>query len=105
VLGPAIGSKDLASFHPADAADLLTDLAKRMGRRSLAHVRSLGSSIFSLAVGERLLSHNPWREAKARGKVRAPKPSPWYTEEQALGFDHSRWHSSLGRMDGCFRKR
>lgn len=80
-------SRTFRDYEPADASDLLTTLSKRLGRRALAHVRSLGSSIFSLAVAERIIKTNPWREAKCRGKVRAPKSPVSYSPEQASGFE------------------
>lgn len=87
VLKDHLENKTFIDYEPADASDFLTTLAKRMGRRTLAHVRSLGSSIFAHAVAGRIIKTNPWREAKHRGKVRAPKAPIYYTDEQAKDFE------------------
>ncbi|SRR6266849_184962 len=87
VLKDHLEDRTFVEYEPADASDFLTLLARRLGRRALAHVRSLGSSIFAHAVAERIIKTNPWREAKVRGKVRAPKPAVYYSEDQANSFE------------------
>ena len=60
----------------------LTSLAKKLGRRSLAHVRSLASGIFTYAVNTGFLETNPWHDVKILGKVRLPRPTLFYTLEE-----------------------
>lgn len=60
----------------------LTDLARSYGRRTLAHVRSLASAIFSHAVNTGMLESNPWHDVRILGKVKAPKNTPHYTLEE-----------------------
>jgi integrase len=62
---------------------LLLSLTKTQGRRTLNHIRSLASGIFTHAINEGRLESNPWHDVKILGKVRPPKPTPHYTLEEA----------------------
>jgi integrase len=61
----------------------LLSLTKTQGRRTLNHIRSLASGIFTHAVNEGRLDVNPWSGVKILGKVLPPKPTPHYTLEEA----------------------
>jgi hypothetical protein len=47
-------------------------VARKYGRRTLAHPRSLASGIFTHAANDGLLQNNPGRSVKT--KVKTPKP-------------------------------
>jgi integrase len=78
--------RTLRTYETGDASDFLSDLAKRRGtdgkkkygERTIAHVRSLGSGIFTLAVNKRVLTANPWHGVKIIGKVKPPKKTQAY---------------------------
>jgi integrase len=61
----------------------LLGLTKTQGRRTLNHIRSLASGIFTLAINTGRLETNPWRDVRILGKVAQPKPTTHYTLEQA----------------------
>ena len=77
--------RDLAGYKTHHGSAFLTSLTGRLSRTSIAHVRSLASGIFSLAVNKGLLDRNPWREVKVLAKQRDPKPTTHYTLEEAKG--------------------
>ncbi len=58
-------------------------MIKTQGRRSLNHIRSLASGIFSHAINEGRLEFNPWHSVKILGKVKPPKGTAHYTLEEA----------------------
>jgi hypothetical protein len=58
-------------------------LTKTQGLRTLNHVRSLSSGIFTHAINLGLLEQNPWHDVKILGKVKPAKPTDWYTLEEA----------------------
>lgn len=61
-------------YEPHHGSKFLTDLIKaKYGQRTVAHVRSLASGIFSHAVIDGVISSNPWRNVKT--KIKAPKPN------------------------------
>ena len=63
-LEPHIGQRILVDYRPHEGAKFLNGLAKTLRRRSLQHIRSLASGIFTLAVNqEGLLERNPWRDS------------------------------------------
>lgn len=76
-LKPYLGPKSLRDFRTVDAANLLSDLAQRgLGRRSLHHVKSLLSGIFSYAKNVGVLDGvNPIRDAMIPKKAKAPEES------------------------------
>ena len=77
-----IGQARLNDYATHQASVFLTKLSKSLGRRTLSHVRSLLSSIFSHALNLGLIPSNPIAGCKVLGKVKAPKPSPHYTKEE-----------------------
>jgi len=54
-------------------------VAQKYGRRTLAHVRSLASGIFTHAANDGLLRDNPWRNVKTKIKPPKPKDGADYT--------------------------
>jgi integrase len=61
----------------------LLSLTKTQGRRTLNHIRSLASGIFTHAINTGRLESNPWRDVRILGKVAQPKPTAHYTLEEA----------------------
>lgn len=78
-----LGETALRDYTTPTGSVFLTKLSKRLGRRTLAHVRSLMSGIFAHALNLGLVEHNPIRDVKILGKVRAPKDTEHYTLEEA----------------------
>jgi integrase len=87
-------TRPLAQYSTLDASEFLTGLASRrdsdgkdtsLNRNSLAHVRSLMSGMFKVALntrgpnGEALRTSNPMRDVVVDAKVRAPKKAVAYT--------------------------
>jgi integrase len=73
----------LTEYRTPMGSQFLTGLAKkRLGRRALAHLRSLASGIFSHAVNLGRIESNPWHDVKILGKVKAPANTAHYTLEQ-----------------------
>jgi integrase len=72
----------LADYKTRDGSALLTSLAPKLSPNSLAHVRGLASSVFSLAVNKGLIDRNPWREVKALAKPKTSKPTGHYSIEE-----------------------
>ena len=81
-----IATKVLSEFTTVDACELLDHCAsvKKLSRRSLAHVKSLCSGIFSHAVRKGHIQFNPWREAKESVKVIESEPRIEYTPEETI---------------------
>ncbi len=60
-------------YEPPHGSKFLTELIKAgYAQRTIAHVRSLASGIFSHAVIDGVIQGNPWRTVKT--KIKAPKP-------------------------------
>jgi len=77
-------TKALSEYRTVDGSRLLTGLASRLNRNSLAHVRSLMSGIFSHATSLGLIDRNPIRDVKVLARVRPPKPRVKYTPEETV---------------------
>jgi integrase len=73
----------LQGYRTHVGSALLLSLTKTQGRRTLNHIRSLASGVFTHAVNEGRLESNPWHDVKILGKVRPPKPTSHYTLEEA----------------------
>lgn len=81
-----LAHRHFTDFKTPDAVALLDHCAsvRKLNKRSLAHVNSLCSGIFSLAVIKGIIEFNPWREAKATVKVRKATPRTEYTPEETI---------------------
>jgi integrase len=75
--------KTLTTYETHMGTNLLLNLSKTLGLRTLNHIRSLGSGIFTHAVNVGLIKLNPWHEVKMLGKIRPPKGTKHYTLEEA----------------------
>ncbi len=75
--------KTLSEYRTHIGSQFLSSLIKTQGRRTLAHIRSLASGIFSHAVNLGFLESNPWHDVKILGKVKAPEKTLHYSLEEA----------------------
>jgi integrase len=82
-LQPELGAVRLTDYRTHQASTFLTGLASKLGRRTLSHVRSLMSSVFSQAMNRGLIESNPVAGCKVLGKIRAPEPTDDYTRDEA----------------------
>lgn len=76
------GQKTLKEYRTHMGSQFLTSLTKKLGRRSIAHIRSLSSGIFTHAVNVGLIESNPWHDVKVLGKQKAVENTPHYTLEE-----------------------
>jgi integrase len=77
-----LGKERLRDYRAVHGSRLLTQLAARLNRNTLANVRSLASGMFSHAAALGFIEQNPWRDAKVLVKVRAPKSRIAYTRQE-----------------------
>lgn len=77
------GTTTLQSYRTHIGSQFLLSLTPRLGRRTLNHIRSLASGIFTHAINEGRLETNPWHAVKILGKVREPENTRHYTLEEA----------------------
>jgi integrase len=77
------GEMTLQGYRTHYGSQFLLGLTKTQGRRTLNHIRSLMSGIFSHAVNEGRLESNPIHDVKILGKVKPPKGTAHYTLEEA----------------------
>jgi integrase len=75
--------KTLQEYRTHVGSQFLLVLTKTQGQRTLNHIRSLASGIFSHAINLGLLDSNHWHDVKILGKVKTPKPTAHYTLEEA----------------------
>ena len=73
----------LQSYRTHVGSSFLLSLTKTQGRRTLNHIRSLASGIFTHAINEGRLESNPWHDVRILGKVKPPKGTEHYTLEEA----------------------
>jgi integrase len=81
-----LATRQIDTYTTVDACELLDHFAsvKKLNRKSLAHVKSLCSGIFTVAVRKGIIKFNPWREAKESVKVRPSEPRIEYTPEETI---------------------
>jgi integrase len=83
-------------YEPHHGNKLLNDLvARKYGRRTLAHVRSLASGIFTHAINDGVLIENPWRNVKTKIKPPKPKDGADYTLSELMDIVNNK----LPRID------
>lgn len=84
------------AYQPVDGNKLLNEkVAAKYGRRTLAHIRSLASGIFTHAINDGLLTENPWRNVKTKIKPPKPKECADYTLTELMDIVNNR----LTRID------
>lgn len=82
-LKPHFGQMLLKEYKTHMGSLFLTSLAKKLGRHTIQHIRSLASAIFSHAVNVGVIESNPWHDVKVLGKTKAPGETEHYTLEEA----------------------
>ena len=81
-LNPHFGTLRLRSYTTVMGSEFLTALAKKFGRNTLQHIRSLASGLFAHAVNRGRLQSNPWREVKILGRVKQAEQTEHYTLQE-----------------------
>ena len=72
--------RTLRDYETHHGSRFLTGLvAKSYGRRTIAHIRSLASGIFTSAINDGLLKLNPWSQVKTKVKPKAPGETASYS--------------------------
>jgi integrase len=88
--------RNFRDYEPHHGSKFLIDLIKvGYGQRTIAHVRSLASGIFSHAVIDGYLKENPWRNVKTKIKAPKPKESADYTLTELMDIVNNK----LTRVD------
>lgn len=82
-LEPQFSSVKMREYTTGMASRFLTALAEKYSRRTLNHIRSAASAIFSHAQNLEYVAANPWHGAKALGKIRDTESTAHYTLEEA----------------------
>jgi integrase len=88
--------RTLAEHEPVHGNRLLNEkLDGGYGKRTLAHIRSLASGIFTHAINDGLLRVNPWSAVKTKVKPPEPKPTQDYTLTELMDIVNNK----LTRID------
>ena len=83
-LEPHFRGRTFSGYEAKHGTTFLDDLANNtdLGRRSIAHLRSLCSGIFKRAKIRGIIDVNPWREVESP-ETPKPEETTWYTLEEA----------------------
>lgn len=88
--------RSFQQYEPVHGNRLLNKvLDDGYGKRTLAHVRSLASGIFTHAINDGLLKVNPWSAVKTKVKPPEPKPTSAYTLSELMDIVNNK----LTRVD------
>jgi integrase len=77
------GTTLLKDYRTHMGSLFLTSFAKKLGRHTIQHIRSLASGIFSHAVNVGVIESNPWHDVMVLGKTKEPGETAHYTLEEA----------------------
>ncbi len=77
------GTTALKDYKTHMGSLFLTSLAKKLGRATIQHIRSLASGVFAHAVNVGVIESNPWHDVKVLGKTKEPGETAHYTLEEA----------------------
>jgi integrase len=80
-LKPHFGEMTLSEYRTHHASVFLTGLKSKLGHRTIQHIKSLRSGVFTHAVNLGLIETNPWHDAKVLGKTKNPGETRHYTLE------------------------
>jgi integrase len=94
----------MREYDTPQATNFLTSLAedKKLGRRSIAHVRSLASGLFRYAKQVGVIKQNPWREAGSLVEPRAPEETKHYSLEEAEAISNALFETGHPREQLIF---
>ena len=88
--------RTFTEYEPHHGSKFLTDLIKaKYAQRTIAHIRSLASGIFSHAVIDGVISFNPWRNVKTKIKAAKPEETADYTLTELMDIVNNK----LTRID------
>lgn len=88
--------RTFTDYEPHHGNKLLNEkVAQRYGRRTIAHIRSLASGIFTHACNDGVLLSNPWRNVKTKIKAKKPTKPPSYTLTELMDIVNNK----LARID------
>jgi integrase len=73
------GTMTLREYRTHHGSVFLTGLKGTLGRRTIQHIKSLCSGIFTHAVNIGEIETNPWHDARVLGKTKAPATTKHYT--------------------------
>jgi len=73
----------LGEYKTHHMSVFLTSLARKLGKRTLSHIRSLASGIFQHALNIGLVESNPIHGCQVLGKTKDVPNTPHYTLEEA----------------------
>src|SRR6266436_4621784 len=82
-LSTHFGTTALKDYKTHMGSLFLTSLAKKLGRATIQHIRSLASGIFAHAVNVGVIESNPWHDVKVLGKTKEPGDTAHYTLQEA----------------------
>jgi integrase len=82
-LSTHFGTTALKDYKTHMGSLFLTSLAKKLGRATIQHIRSLASGIFAHAVNVGVIESNPWHDVKVLGRTKEPGETAHYTLEEA----------------------
>src|SRR5258705_8194928 len=82
-LAPHFAEIRMRDYTTGMASRFLTGLAEKYSRRTLNHIRSTASAMFSHAMNLEYIAANPWHGVKILGKVRDSAGTAHYTLEEA----------------------
>ena len=82
-LSTHFGTTALKDYKTHMGSLFLTSLAKKLGRATIQHIRSLASGIFAHAVNVGVIESNPWHDVKVLGKTKEPGETAHYTLQEA----------------------
>jgi len=82
-LKPHFGQMMLRDYKTVTGSVFLTSLAKRLGRHTVQHIRSLASGIFTHALNVGAVESNPWHDVRVLGRTIEPGETQHYTLEEA----------------------
>jgi integrase len=89
-------------YETHHGSKLLNDIvAGGYGRRTLAHVRSLASGIFTHVINDGVLKFNPWSEVKTKTKPKAPAPTKAYTLPEFMDIVNNKLTRTDARLVVC----
>lgn len=89
-LEPAFVGLSMSEYSTPQATRLLTALSENgLGRRTVAHVRSLASGLFRYAKRLGVIQDNPWRDSGSLVPPTAPKETPHYLLEEAEAISNA----------------
>jgi integrase len=83
-LNAAFAGLTLREYQPYQATTFLTTLAERnLGKRTIAHIRSVASGLFRHALRLDLISANPWHDAGSLVPIKESQGTYAYSLEEA----------------------